>query len=123
MKRVLVIAAMLFLLVGVVTVQTGCSAKHPIHAGAINQADSDVYDSLLTCQAALEQAKIEFGSNQSAKPILNQAIVSYNTARDGYLAYRAGASNNLIAVQSQIANIMLDIGSLKSQFGGGLKAQ
>lgn len=103
----------------------GCAAKsqHPIHPGAVSVADSNVYDTLMTCQAAIEQAKVEFGRNPSAKPVLNGAIVSYNTALDGYLAFKAGKSNDLASVQAQLVNLVSDIAALERQFGTGVRSQ
>lgn len=122
MKRLLY--AVLFLSVLMVTwTPIGCAVKQGIHAGATNQVDSDIYDGLLTCQAALEQAKAEFGTNPSAKPTLNQAINTYNSALDGYLAYKAGTASDLVDVQRKLANIIQDIGSLKQQFGQGVQHQ
>lgn len=94
----------------------GCAAKH-IHPGAINQADSDIYDTLLVSQAAIEQAKTDVVSYPAAKPILNEAIAAYDTAETAYIAYHDGKSADLVGLQIQVAALLKDIAQVQTAFG------
>lgn len=106
----------------------GCAAKK-IHAGALNQADSDIYDTLIVSQAGIEQAKQQISTCQGTttldaycagivlhKDDVNKAITSYNTALDSYTAYHAGASQDLATLQAEIAAVLKDVAALQSEF-------
>ncbi len=85
-----VIAALLFLLA-----LTGCSGtpKPVIHPGALNQFDSNAYDTLLTAQAAIEQASKEVVANYPAlKDEMNKVRAGYTAAQASYKSYHEAAA-------------------------------
>jgi uncharacterized protein YcfL len=112
MRKSLKLSAVVLVLLMIVS----CSSKRPIHPGALNQSDSVAYDTLLTAQAAIEQAKVEVANYPAAKPFLNKTIVSYNIAQAAYKGYHAG-TENLASVQAQIAVVVQNIAELQKQLG------
>jgi len=118
LRRRLAGIAFLVLILGL----AGC-ASTPIHPGAANATDSRLYDSLVSVQASIEQAKTDFGSDPAAKPYLNKIITAYNGAQDAYKSYHElavqGHAPDATALQSQIAAIVQDLSALQAQFKKG----
>jgi hypothetical protein len=86
--------------------------RQSIHPGAINKVDSDIYDSLLVAQAALNQAKVDFTAGKipaSAKDEINVAIRVYNVAQASWKAYHSGASKDLVALERDIAALTREV--------------
>jgi predicted lipoprotein len=77
----------------------GCAPGPTTHPGAVNSFDSTSYDTLVTAQAALEQAKTQFASTPAAVPYLNKAISAYNVAEAGWQAYHSTAGGSVTATQ------------------------
>src|SRR3954470_7125808 len=78
------------------TLASGCAgggSAAPVHPGAVSATDSPIYDSLLSVQASLEQAKAAFGGDPRAKDSLNRAIVAYNGLQDAYKSWHAIAAS------------------------------
>jgi hypothetical protein len=83
LRRVLVVPIISLVLM------VGC-AHAPIHPGAINQVDSQLYDSLLTLQASIEAAQSQLAVLPSLRgPLNNQIIPGYNMAWHAYADYHS----------------------------------
>ncbi len=75
----------------------GCGPKHVVHPGAVDNFDSNVYDTLTIAQGVLDQAKTEFAQGKlpaTAKTVINDAGGAYNLLRDAWLGYRAVKQTN-----------------------------
>ena len=111
----------LLMLLAVVMLISGCASSSAIHPGAANITDSQIYDSLVSVQASIEQAKVEFASVPAAKAPLNKIIVAYNTAQDAYRSYHelavSGHVPDATSLTTQIAAITQDLVDLQAQFG------
>lgn len=101
------------------------SSGTAVHPGAANATDSQLYDSLISVQAAIEQAKVDFGSDPAAKPYLNKLIAGYNAAMDSYKSYHAAAVSghppDPATLQAQIAALVQDVAAVQAQFKKGAK--
>jgi hypothetical protein len=99
---------------------TGC-ASTATHPGAVSTFDSQAYDSLVSIQASIEQAKADFGSDPAAKAPLNRVIAAYNAAQDAYKSYHAlavsGKAPDPTSLQAQISALVADIASIRATFG------
>ena len=96
----------------------------PSHPNQINTFDGAMYDSLMTVQGALNQAKVEIAkaSNQQYKAQLNQAIGAYNTAIAAYKLYHTAGQNVAdAALQQQITDLVGQVGKLLTTLGVTLK--
>lgn len=84
---------------------SSCASGTIQHPGALNSFDNFAYDSLITEQAAINQAKSEIGQFPQAKTQLNNVIVQYDTTLAAYKAYHAlvAAGKNADSVQLQTA--------------------
>ena len=77
-------AALILLLAACATTSTT-----PNHPGAINAFDSAAYDTLITVQASINQAKTLVGNYPQFKADLNTAIAAYNTVIAAYKVYHS----------------------------------
>ena len=106
------------ILVTLAVVGCASSATHP---GAANSTDSQLYDSLVSVQAAIEQARAEFSADPAAKAPLNRVIAAYNAAQDAYRSYRelavSGHAPDAATLTAQISVIVRDLADLRAQFG------
>lgn len=106
-------------------VLAGCpntSAPQPLPPGALNQFDATSYTSLMGAQAVLNSVKADFKAGklpQDAKPALNKAIASYNTAEAAWQAFHASKSNDQAALTTAITQAVTDVAALLSQISGG----
>lgn len=124
----IITAPLLVLSLGAFTASTislwGC-ASTTVHPGAANQADSQIYDALMSLQASIGQAKLDFGSDPKYKPALNRIIAGYNAAMDTYVSYHklaaSGGSPDPATLQAQVAALVKDIAALQAQAKGGAK--
>lgn len=69
----------------------GCQKKVTPHPNQLNAFDGQAYDSLVSAQAALEEAKGQYASGKlppAAKVIINDAGALYESARTGWLYWR-----------------------------------
>lgn len=111
--RVLLSAVLFVLLL----VPVGCSA--PVqHPGSVNLIDSQLYDTLLTLQSGIEEAKVQFAGNAAARAPLNKIIASYSAAQDAYKAWHAAGAGDASALTLQINAVKSDLASLIQLFGG-----
>ena len=79
-----------------------CTAQYKLHPGALNVADSAVYDTLLVAEAAIDQAREQNQTqpfSAEAKDSLNRLIQAYNVAREAWLTYRGAVATNVSAEQ------------------------
>jgi hypothetical protein len=88
--------------------------------GALNQFDATSYTSLMGAQAVLNSVKADMSKlPPSAKPALNKAIASYNTAEAAWQAYHASKTGDQAALTSAITQAVTDVATLLSQISGG----
>jgi hypothetical protein len=94
-----------------------------MHIGAINQADSDTYDTLIVVEASIDAAKANPAilANGTAVSALNKAIADYNIAYAGYLAYHAGDSSDLTTLTAEVTAVVADISAMQ-RIGGAMIA-
>lgn len=88
--------------------------------GAINTFDSDAYNTLVTAQGALSQAKKDFGSDPAAKTPLNTAIDAYNIAEHTWKTYHAAGGGDTAdsqILQQELSALVAAIASLEKDFG------
>jgi hypothetical protein len=94
-----------------------------LHPGQLNTFDGTAYDSLITVQAALNEAKTHAGQFPQFKDQLNQAIASYNAAQDAYKTYHVAASGGTAtgpqqaALEQQIAALVASVAKVETAFG------
>lgn len=113
----------------VLALATGCASSSTgsprTQPGAANATDSQIYDALVSVQASIEQAKVEFGSDPRAKAPLNRLITGYNAAEDAYKSYHqlavAGHPPDPATLQAQIAALIQDVAAVQATFGKGGK--
>ena len=78
---------------------SACAATHyTIHPGALNQADSVTYDTLLIAETAIDSARAGYQAGSladSTKPAFDTLIKSYNVARESWLTYRGALATNV----------------------------
>jgi hypothetical protein len=75
-----------------------CSAHYTVHPGALNTTDSAAYDALLIAETTIDQARLQFQAGKlptEAKTALDALVLSYNTARTAWLAYRGALAANV----------------------------
>jgi len=90
--------------------------------GALNQFDATSYESLMGAQAVLNSVKTDYAGGKlpaSAKPALNKAIASYDTAEAAWQAYHAGKANDQAALTTAISQAVADVAALLTQISGG----
>ena len=110
----------------------GCAKKATPHPNQINSFDGATYDTLITAQATLSEAKAQFAAGKlpaGSKDIINTAGAAYETARTSWVTWRdvyqglkPGDAN---AAQAQLASDMTQlagaIANLTKLIQGGLK--
>lgn len=101
MRLILILALLLY----------SCAKPTVIHPGAINSFDSTAYDTLITEQAAIEQAKLSITQFPAAKPTLNKVIDQYNVTYEAYKAYHASGGDQA-TLQAQINSLVTNVASL-----------
>lgn len=68
----------------------GCSKNPALPAGAVNVVDNQIYSSLITAQAAIEEAKNQLPALPTLKAPLNEKIIpAYNIAWHAFADYHA----------------------------------
>ena len=103
---------------------SGCPADtnkpQTLPPGALNQFDATSYESLMGAQAVLNSVKADLSKlPPAAKPALNKAIASYNTAEAAWQAYHAGKSNDQAALTTALSQAVADVAALLTQISGG----
>lgn len=105
----------LLLLLPIAFSTTACGARYRVHPGALNQADSVAYDTLLVSEAAIQQAQADFQagqvSGQDARARINNLVRLYNAARASWITYREAAAANAPA-DSYFQQLNQDLTSL-----------
>jgi hypothetical protein len=88
--------------------------------GALSQFDATSYESLMGAQAVLNSVKADLSKlPPDAKPALNKAIASYNTAEAAWQAFHAGKSNDQAALTAALSRAVGDVAALLTQISGG----
>jgi hypothetical protein len=88
--------------------------------GALSQFDATSYESLMGAQAVLNSVKADLSKlPPDAKPALNKAIASYNTAEAAWQAFHAGKSNDQAALTAALSQAVPDVAALLTQISGG----
>jgi hypothetical protein len=68
-----------------------CQKKATPHPNQLNVFDGQAYDSLVSAQAALDEAKGQYASGKlppSSKTVINDAGAAYESARTGWVYWR-----------------------------------
>jgi hypothetical protein len=84
--RVTVILAVMAVLLTI-----GCQKKVTPHPNQLNAFDGQAYDSLVSAQAALDEAKGQYASGKlppTSKAVINDAGAAYESARTGWVYWR-----------------------------------
>jgi hypothetical protein len=120
----LLVTAIVLLVVALAIALTSCAAKTTMHAGAINQTDSDTYDALIVVQASIDAAKVNpiILASPSAVINLNMAFADYNVAYAAYLAYHAGESGDLTTLTAEVTAVITDIAAMQKTGAGAVIA-
>jgi hypothetical protein len=69
----------------------GCQKKVTPHPNQLNAFDGQAYDSLVSAQAALDEAKGQYASGKlppASKAVINDAGAAYESARTGWVYWR-----------------------------------
>jgi hypothetical protein len=91
-------------------------ARHP---NAIDQLDSNTYDTLIVAQSVLDNAKVAVKQGKlpdSAKPVINAGGTAYSVVRELWLEYRANQNtplaNQIIAATPELNKIIMQLRGL-----------
>ena len=99
------------------TTATGVTTPPAPITGAANTFDSTTYQTLVTIQAAIEQAKVGIPAAQI--PLLNKVIADFNVAESAYAAYHAlaiaGTPTATAAATAQQAALQAQIDNVRSE--------
>lgn len=94
-----------------------------VHPGAVNTADSVMYDTILTAQTTIEGLKSNIGQYPEYKDQLNTIILTYNNIQAAYKVYHTAALTNANTdatdLNNMVKSLMLQIGALTSHIKGG----
>lgn len=105
------------LLLSTILLVTGCGKATVPHPGAINAFDSNMYDTLLTAQAAIEAAKAHINDFPAMRSELNTVIAAYNTTMTAYKTYHAAGTGNSAELGNQITALTASVaGLIKKMF-------
>lgn len=103
----------------------GC--RHPIHPGAISVVDSNVYDTLLVAQAALDEARgvvQQNPSNANYRAAFNYAVAVYNQAEADWQLYHSTGDGTLQAkLQQEVSQVVASIADLRKALGAKVAKQ
>ena len=109
------------LAVALLLILAACSttATAPTHPGAINSFDSAAYDTLITVQASINQAKTLIGGFPQFKGDLNTAIAVYNAAISEYKVYHTSTPTTATtaALQTQLTGLVTQTSALLKNLG------
>lgn len=107
-------ALLVFLLAACATTNTT-----PAHPNQINAFDGAAYDTLITVQASLNQAKTLIGSYPQYKTDLNIALLAYNEAIAVYEVYHVSVATaqTTAALQAQLAALVTQTSALLKNLG------
>ena len=89
-----------------------CTTPTIQHPGALNSFDSTAYDTLITEQAAIEQAKISVATFPQFKTQLNNVITQYNVTMEAYKVYHNAGSGEVTNLQTQINSLVTNVALL-----------
>lgn len=98
----------------------GCAKNlTPSHPNQINAFDGVAYDTLITVQGSLNQAKALAPQFPQFKLELNQAIAAYDSAIAAYKLYHTSAAGapDMTALQTQINALVASVSKLLADLG------
>lgn len=119
-KRQLSLFAAVGIVLAAAFLQAGCAKTlTPSHPNQINQFDGVAYDTLITVQGSLNQAKMLAPQFPQFKTELNQAIAAYNSAIAAYKLYHSAGTGapDATALQTQITALVGSVSKLLSDLG------
>lgn len=102
-------------------ITTGCASGTAQHPGSINAFDSQAFDALLTIQAGIESAKVQFANTPAAKEPLDKIRAAYNATMNAYKVYHQAASKDPITeadIRLRIDGVKTSLAALLTLFGG-----
>jgi hypothetical protein len=105
----------LVLMIPLLLSTAACAAnRYVIHPGALSQADSVSYDTLLVAETAIDSARADFQAGRlpdSTRPAFNTLVRSYTVARDSWLTYRGAIATNVPSADyfNQLNKNLLDL--------------
>ena len=118
--RQLKLAAVLVALLVLAACPNNTTKPQTLPPGALSQFDATSYESLMGAQAVLNSVKADISKlPPEAKPALNKAIASYNTAEAAWQAFHAGKSNDQAALTAALTQAVADVAALLTQVSGG----
>ena len=117
----LILALVLTGVMGVAACHKQVTAPIP---GQINAFDGTCYRTLMDAQAALNSVKANIASGSlkltpMQTKVFDQIITDYNTANALWQTYHAGATQDNASLTAAINQLISDIATLSTQFGGG----
>ena len=119
MQRKLTLATTALLLLTLTVACATATKPTTLPPGAINTFDADSYITLMGAQAVINSVKADIGKlPPGAKPILNQAIASYNVAEAAWQAYHSGANGNTAALTTALTQVSADVAALLTTIRG-----
>lgn len=99
----------------------GCAVTNttPAHPNQISAFDGVAYDTLITVQGSLTQAKALAPQFPQFKAELNDAISGYNTAIAAYKLYHTAAAGapSTTALQGEINSLVASVSKLLADLG------
>lgn len=92
--------------------------------GQLNAFDGTCYRTLMDAQAALNSVKANVAAGTltltpTQTKVFDQIVADYNTADALWQTYHAGATQDTTALTAAINQLIADIATISSQFGGG----
>lgn len=106
-----------YLAVGMFWASSCAGRSVPLHPGALNVFDSHAYDTLISAQAALKQARTDIDATPAFskyRPQFNQVTAVYNTAMTAYKAYHGGFGGSEVELTKRLNNLTVALGTLLS---------
>lgn len=104
------------LLILAISLISSCASAPVQHPGALNSFDNTAYDTLISEQAAINQAKTTIAQYPQMKATLNAAIDQYNITENAYKVYHTalvqGTKPDQAALQAQINLLVTNVAML-----------
>ena len=116
MKRLYPLALALAVLLAL----AGCGANSAVtHPGQLNAFDGAAYDTLITVQGSIQQAKALEPQFPQYKAQLNQTIAAYNSALAGYKLYHtmAAGAPTTANLQTELKDLVNAVAALLANLG------
>ena len=100
----------------------GCATTStvPSHPNQINAFDGAAYDTLITVQASINQAKTLIVTFPQFKADLNAVISGYNAAQAAYKVYHTTGAGGIVdttTLQTQLTALVTQVAALLKNLG------